>query len=103
MAETLNITTEGVDDIPLLVAQLERMGVQPLLAEHFPTHGNWVGLSWGWVTVIWLPHLLSEANHRLHHVEPWAEQRLQTLRGCTGQPVPPWTGAPTGWPGSWRC
>jgi transposase len=89
MAETLKITTERVDDIPLLLAQLERMGVQPLLDEHFPTHGNWVGLSLGWVTVIWLTHILSEANHRLNHVEPWAEQRLHTLRSCTGQPVHP--------------
>ena len=89
MAEILKIATERVDDIPLLLAQLERMGVQPLLDEHFPTHRNWVGLSLGWVTVIWLTHLLSEANHRLNQAEPWAEQRLQTLRSCTGQPVHP--------------
>jgi transposase len=89
MAEKLTLISERVDDIPLLLAQLDRMGVQPLLDEHFPTHGNWVGLSLGWVTMIWLTHILSEANHRLNHVEPWAEQRLHTLRGCTGQPVHP--------------
>jgi transposase len=89
MAETLTIRSERVDDIPLLVAQLDRMGVQPLLDEHFPTHGNWVGLSLGWVTVVWLTHILSEADHRLNHVEPWVEQRLHTLRGCTGQQVDP--------------
>src|SRR6266550_1748723 len=89
MTETLTIRSERVDDIPLLLAQLDRMGVQPLLDEQFPTHGNWVGLSLGWVTVIWLTHILSEANHRLNHVEPWAEQRLQTLHGCTGQLVHP--------------
>src|SRR5215813_4498934 len=89
MAETLQMISERVDDIPVLLAQLERMGVQPLLDEHFPTHGHGVGLSLGWVTVIWLTHIWSEANHRLNHVEPWAEQRLQTLRGCTGQPVQP--------------
>jgi len=65
------------------------MGVQPLLDVYFPTHRNWVGLSLGWVTVIWLTHILSEANHRLNQVEPWAEQRLHTLRSCTGQPVHP--------------
>jgi len=43
MAETLQMISERVDDIPVLLAQLERMGVQPLLDEHFPTHGNWVG------------------------------------------------------------
>jgi hypothetical protein len=89
MAEILNITTDRVDDIPLLLAQLERMGVQPLLDEHLPTHRNWVGLSLGWVTVIWLTHILPEANHRLNQAELWAEQRLHTLRSCTGQPVHP--------------
>jgi hypothetical protein len=89
MTEPLNITTERVDDIPLLLAQLDRMGVQPLLDEYFPTHGNWVGLSLGWVTVLWLTHSVSEANHRLNHVAPWAAPRLHTLRCCTGQPVHP--------------
>jgi transposase len=89
MSETLTILSERVDDIPLLLAQLDRMGVQPLLDEHFPTHGNWVGVSLGWVTVLWLTHILSEADHRLNHVQPWAKQRLQTLRGATGQRVHP--------------
>jgi transposase len=89
MNEQLTIISERVDDIPLLLAHLESMGVQPLLDEHFPTHGNWVGLSLGWVGVLWLTHILSQADHRLNHGEPWAEQRLHTLRGCTGQPVHP--------------
>jgi hypothetical protein len=29
MAETLTIRSERVDDIPVLLAQLDRMGVQP--------------------------------------------------------------------------
>jgi transposase len=71
------------------VAQLDRMGVLPLLDAHVPTHGHGVGLSLGRVTVLWLTHLLSEADHRLNHGEPWAEQRLHTLRGSTGQRVHP--------------
>jgi transposase len=89
MAETLTIRSERVDDIPLLLAQLERMGLQSLLDAYFPTHGNWVGLSLGWVTVLWLAHILSEADHRLNHVQPWAKQRLHTLCGATGQQVHP--------------
>ena len=89
MAERLSIISERVNDIPLLLAQPERMGVQVLLDEYFPTHGNWVGLSLGWVTVVWLTHILSQADHRLNHVEPWAEQRLHRLRVCTGQQVHP--------------
>jgi transposase len=89
MAERLTILSERIDDIPLWLAQLERMGLQSLLDEHFATHGNWMGLSLGWVTVIWLTHILSQADHRLSHVEPWAKQRLRTLRGCTGQQAHP--------------
>jgi transposase len=89
MAETLTIVSERVDDIPVLLAQLNRMGLQPLLDEHFPTHGNWVGLSLGWVSVLWLTHILSEGDHRLNHVVPWAKQRLHTFQAGTEQPVHP--------------
>ncbi len=39
------ITNERVDDIPVLLTQLERMGVSQLLDQHFPIHGNWQGQS----------------------------------------------------------
>lgn len=87
MTETLTVTTERVDDLPLLLAQLDRMGVQPLLDEHFPTHGLWQGLSLGGVAAVWLTHLLSEGDHRLNHVQAWAEKRPETLSRGVGQPV----------------
>jgi transposase len=87
MSENLSITHERVDDIPLLLAQLERMQVAPLLDEHVPTHGNWQGLSLGTVASVWLTGILSEANHRLSQVEPWAAQRLTPLGAGVGQPV----------------
>ncbi len=83
MNETLTIRTERVDDIPLLLAQMQRMGIASLLDTHFPTHGNRQGLSLGTVTTIWLTHLLSQADHRMNRVQPWAERRLETLRGCS--------------------
>jgi hypothetical protein len=89
MAETLTMMSARVDDMPVLLAHLDRMGLQPLLDEYFPSHGNWVGLSWGWVSVLWWTPMLSAGDHRLHHVAPWAKQRLHTLQACTGQPVPP--------------
>jgi transposase len=87
MSENLPLTHERVDDIPLLLAQLERMQVASLLDEYFPTHGNWQGRSLGTVASVWLTFILSEANHRLSHVEPWAASRLTTLRAGVGHPV----------------
>jgi len=87
MDKEVDIKNERVDDIPLLLAQMERMGIQPLLDSCFPTHGNWKGLSLGWVSTIWLAHILSLGDHRLNHVQGWAEKRLETLKGCTDQAV----------------
>ena len=66
MSENLNIIIERVDDVPLLVASLERMGVAELLDAHFRPHGNWQGLSPGKVLTGWLGHILSQADHRLN-------------------------------------
>jgi transposase len=81
------IITERVDDIPLLLEQMQRMGLPALLDDHFSTHGNWQGLSLGWVATIWLSSILSRGDHRLVHVEPWVGNRLWTLRATTGQAV----------------
>ena len=79
------IQVERVDDIPLLLAQLERMQVAALLDKHFPTHGPWAGeLAFGEVAVVWLAFMLSEGDHRLNHLETWAAQRLQMLAVCLG-------------------
>src|SRR5919108_4925123 len=82
-----HIITERVDDIPLLLAQMQRMGLPTLLDTHFPTHGNWTGLSLSWVSTIWLSSILSRGDHRLVHVEPWVATRLWTLGVTTGQAV----------------
>ena len=60
-----DLQVERLDDIPLLLEHLKRMGIAPLVDEHFPTHGNWRGLSLGWTVTIWLAHILSQADHRL--------------------------------------
>ena len=82
-----SLTVERIDDLPLLLAQMERMGIRELLDRHFPVHGHWLGLSLGWTATLWLAHLLSEGDHRLNQVEPWAVAHLTTLRQCTGHCV----------------
>src|SRR5919201_424260 len=87
MNEIPNIITERVDDIPLLLEQMQRMELPTLIDTHFPAHGNWYGLSLGWVSTIWLSSILSRGDHRLVHVEPWVANRLFTLQTVTGQDV----------------
>src|SRR6266446_372127 len=87
MHEIPTIITERVDDIPLLLEQRQRMGLPTLFDTHFPTHGNWTGLSLGWVSTIWLSSILSRGDHRMVHVEPWVAKRLGTLGATTGHAV----------------
>ncbi len=87
MHEKLHLITERVDAIPLLLTQMDRMGLAALRDAHFPTHGNWQGLAFGCVATIWLRSIRSRGDHRLVHVEPWVAQRQIILRQVTGEVV----------------
>lgn len=82
MKEALSIETERTDDIPLLLTHMQRMQLASLLDKHFPTHGLRKGLSMGELTLVWLTHVLSQADHRMNRVQDWASRRLTTLREC---------------------
>jgi transposase len=85
-----NIRIERIDDLPLLLAQLQRMRVIPSLDQHFPTHGNWAGeLTFGEVATVWLAYVVSTGDHRLNHLQDWAADRLEMLAACLGKPVRP--------------
>src|ERR1700730_17807939 len=82
MKGTLNIETERIDDIPLLISHMQRMKIAELLDKHIPTHGHRKGLSVGQLSIVWLTYILSQADHRMNRVQAWATRRLDTLRGC---------------------
>jgi transposase len=87
MRDQMNVTTEPVDDIPVLLAQGKKMGIPELIDQQFKPHGNWQGTSLGWTTLVWLGHILSEGDHRLNQVEGWVEKRPHTLGISTGQRI----------------
>ena len=89
MSPKITATHERVDDIPAIIAHLKKMRVAELLDQHFPTNGNWQGLSLGWTTVVWFAFMLAEGDHRLYRVEPWVKEHLRTLRRCIDSTVRP--------------
>jgi transposase len=78
---------ERVDDLPALYGLLKQMGIQGVIDKVIEPHGNWQGLSAGWVVTIWIMHVLSEQNHLMEPVQRWVRQHLVTLRGLTKQAV----------------
>src|SRR5215470_1950151 len=89
MSKQITVKQERIDDIPVIIAQLKKMRVDELIDTHFPTNGNWTGLSLGGVAVVWLTFILSEGDHRLYRVEPWVAEHKRTLRRCLGKKVEP--------------
>ena len=89
MSEQITITHERTDDIPVIIAFLLQMRVAELIDKHFPTNGNWTGLSLGQMLVVWLTFIISEGDHRLYHVEPWVAAHQHTLSRSLHQEVLP--------------
>jgi transposase len=78
---------ERVDDLPVLFGLLQQMRIQVILDNVITPHGNWQGLTPGWVITLWLMHILSEQNHCMEPVEDWAAKHLMTLGRLSGQEV----------------
>ncbi len=84
------VRVERVDDIPVLWACLQRLGVAEHLDRHYPTHHLWAGqLTFGEVVSVWLVFVLSQGDHRLCRLQPWAEDNLLTLQALLAKHVRP--------------
>ena len=87
MSEQLTVITEQVDDFPLLLGTMLRLGLPAIIDKHLVRHGLQKGLSWGWIAAIWLAHILSQSDHRKQPVQEWAQQAQKTIEIITGQKV----------------
>lgn len=87
MSPDLTLTTERIDDFPLLLSVMLRLGLPDIFDHHLGRHGLHQGLSWGWIATIWLAHILTESNHRKHPVQSWVKQAQETIEKITGQKV----------------
>lgn len=77
---------EHLDDLPVLGNQIRRIELSSILDTHFVDHGHWKGISGGKLTFGWLLYILSQGDHRLSHVEDWAELRLRSLAAILEEP-----------------
>ena len=87
MNPEIDITTERIDDFPLLLEIMIQLGLPGLIDHHLKRHGLQQGLSWGWITCIWLAHILTESDHRKLPVQAWVRQAGETIERITGQKV----------------
>jgi len=86
---SLQLTHERVDDVPLLLGFLIKLGLPQILDRHLPAHPLYQGLSNGWLIAVWITYILSQADHRKCHVRDWATGLHHTLESVTGQSFRP--------------
>ena len=81
----ITVVSERVDDVPLLLGLMMKLDLPTLIDQSLPVHGNWTGLSIGWLTTIWLSYVLTEHDHRMNHVRDWVNSRTTVIETVTGQ------------------
>ena len=89
MVDINNIETqiENVDQLPIIYGLLQKMKRQATIDSAIQPHGNWQGLSIGWVITVWLMHILSQHTHQMDCVQEWVSKHLVVLRKLTRQKV----------------
>ncbi len=75
---------ERVDNIPLIVHWLKKMKIHEFIDSVFTPHGNWKGLSFGQLTIIFITYILHSLDHRLSGVEPWVNEHKTVLETSAG-------------------
>lgn len=83
----MKITTERIDDFPLLLEVMKGLGLPGIIDQQLRRHGLHQGLSWGWIATIWLAHILSQSNPRKQPVQGWVGQAQTSIERITGLPV----------------
>lgn len=84
MTSELTITNERIDDFPLLLEVMKRLGLPEIIDSHLRRQGLHQGISWGWIATIWLAHMLTTSDHRKLPVQAWVRQAHETIERITG-------------------
>lgn len=84
---TPEITTERIDDVPLLIESMVQMGFVDALRDNLPHHPNSHEFCWGWTGVIWLAYILTTGDHRKSSMEEYVKNMSVTLSTICGVKV----------------
>jgi len=83
--ETVEISSEQIDDIPVIVEWLKKMEIAKWIDKSLsPPHGNHQGMSYGQLSVLLLTYIITQADHRLCAVEGWVKTHIKVLELVTG-------------------
>jgi len=68
----------------MITAILERMDVKESIDSIFKPHGNWSGLSYGQLSVLFVTYVMHSMTHHFSGVESWANQHKTVIEQAMG-------------------
>ena len=81
-------TSERIDNLPLLIHWLKQMQVDRIIDRVLgPAHGNWEGLSYGEVALVFVAYVVMRCTHFLSPMQGWARTHLVSLSQALGKEV----------------
>jgi transposase len=81
----VEISSERIDDIPVIVEWLKQMKIAKYIDQKLKKpHGNHKGMSYGQLSVLLLTYIITQSDHRLCAVESWVQSQRQILELTTG-------------------
>lgn len=89
MSELVAEQIERVDEIPVVFHILIKIGIAERIDRFWPAHGNWKGLSYGQLAVLFITYMIHSLNHRLSGMEAWVAKHQHLLEQLTGWTLTP--------------
>lgn len=81
----MDISSERIDDIPVIVEWLVQTGIAKCIDQKLKKpHGNHKGMSYGQLSVLLLTYIITQSDHRLCAVESWVKAHRRILELSTG-------------------
>ena len=85
--QKIETRTQVLNDIPLILVMLVRLGVREAVDKYVIEHGNHTRLSTGWLVIIWLTHILHTNDHTKNNVEDWVKTNMDLLEKLTREKI----------------
>ncbi|GKT07141.1 IS1634 family transposase [Desulforhabdus sp. TSK] len=80
----MEMKIERVDEIPMLLYWLKQTRVEEIVDSIWKPHGNWKGLTYGQLAVLFVVYVVHGLNHRLYQMEQWVEEHFHVISQACG-------------------
>lgn len=83
------IRIERVDELPLILTWLLKMGIVKIIDDIWHAHGQWEGLSYGQLALLFVTYIIHQRSHRLMKMEGWLNDHRTVIEQVTGWSIRP--------------